>query len=437
MAPLFMYNDRFQRGARGLAPNSTEHGCLLQAAGMPLHTLYRRKFAEPYQQFRMLDPQMYLATLDAATPGNTVATLATYPWFGGAYSAGYDSGESTQRDWLASNRPALVKGWRGAAPTSAKGIYASVHSALAIQIQLDCACLIAPLPLRVNLSRVGDMEAQWWDAAIAAQRALRDARPLLLTLAISDPLLRDQAPATNPLVQQLLTEISARRSDVAGVFLVLNQATADEYTVSDGSIAESLLHIVAALALRANMAVFVGYQGVVGCALVAAGAVSWSTGYYKRLRRLRLADYGPEPGGRVRPRFLSALLAGDVGVEHGIDAAWRAGNRAVVTDTAASKPLLAALGRGSGAVSPQWAYTPGNITAAWGHYCLVLDRIVREMTIRPPADRVEYCSEWLSRAADQVERLRGLDGFDTSASETLHQRAWSRAFDKWRNAFFS
>jgi hypothetical protein len=405
---------------------------------MPHHTLLRRRFADPYQQFRMLDPQVYLAGLDAATCGDAVATLATYPWFAQADVADFNSGQSTQRDWMAANRTSLIGGWRGSPPTSSKGVYACAHAALELQIQLDCACLIAPAPLRVNMNRIGEMETQWWDASIAAQRALADDRPLLLTLAISDPLLRDQNAATNPLILQLLAEISARRTEVAGVFLAVNQATADEYTCSDGSLAASLLHIVGALALRANMAVVVGYQGVVGAALVAAGAVSWSTGYYKRLRRLRLADYGPEAGGRARPRFLSLALAGDIGVEHGIDAVWRAGNRVAITRTAASQPLLAALSaRQLAAGSPEWAYTPGNITAAWGHYCLVLDQICTSMVGQQTEARVDQCSQWLARAADGIERLRGLAGFDTNASETLHQRAWSRAFDNWRGNFFS
>jgi hypothetical protein len=437
VTPTFLYTARYQSPLRGVAPNTGAQGTLFQAAGVSSHTLTRRSLSEPYQQFRLFDPQVYLASLDVHTCAKAVAYLATYPWFGTSTVPAYRSGESSQAEWRAANRTSLLAGWRGAPPADPAEIRAAAAAAIAFQQQLGCSMLIAPSPLRVNTNRVAEFETEWWDAGIAAHRSSRFSEPLLLTLALSDPLLRDQPADTNPVIRDLLAELSARRNEVTGVFLVVNQASSDDYTVSDASIASALLYIVGELALRARMTVVVGYQGVVGTVLCAIGATAWSTGYYRSLRRLKLADYAAREG-RSYPRFLSEVLAGDIGVERGIDAIWRAGRRELITGTEASESLLHSLQESSGSVvAVDWEYRPGNITAAWGHYCLVVNRLTHHVMSLDPPERLNWCGQWLARAATEVERLRGLDGFDTTASETLHQRAWSRAFDEWRAAFFS
>lgn len=435
MAPSLLYTYRYANPLRDGSPNTLDQGTLIQAAGMASHRLERSKFREPFQQYRLFDPQLYLSTLDAGECSDTVAKLASYPWFGVTGVPPFDSGEMTQAEWKEEHAPTLIRKWTRRLPSTRSGIARATAECLEFQQRIHCAALISPAPLRLSTSGVGDMETEWWDASIASRTRLAPDMPLLLTLALSDPILRDQEPKENPVLRQLTAELSARRHEIDGVFLVVAQSSVDEYTVSNGYVASSMLQLIGDLSQRANLRVVVGYQGVIGAALLAAGAESWSTGYYRSLRRLRLADYVTRTG-RSFPRFASRKLGGDLGVERFIDILWRNRQRDLITETEASKDLLKALRAGKSVYDVvDWQYRSANVKAASSHYHCVVADLAREMSERASGAGATACGRWLAQAARSAEQIRSLPEFDSSMAEAAHQRAWSRAFDGWQATY--
>ena len=94
-------------------------GGIIIPSGIASHTLTRRDLDQPALQRRLLDPQVYLAHLQADRCRSTCTKLASYPWFLADGIAHYDSGQQTQAQWRRATEQTILEHWRGSPSTTA------------------------------------------------------------------------------------------------------------------------------------------------------------------------------------------------------------------------------------------------------------------------------------------------------------------------------
>jgi hypothetical protein len=248
----------------------------------------------------------------------------------------------------------------------------------------------------------------------------------LATIAVSDYLFRNDDGTAGILIDQFVAAAASRRSDIAGVYLVLEQSSVDEYSISDRRVISALIRLCTRLS-EAGLRVVVGPSSMATFALLGAGASTVATGFYRSLRRTRLGDY-VERQGMQYPRFSSTALAGDIGLQSDVQAIAASRYVSALTGSPESESLLLALRDAGADLPPEWQYSAGNTTAAWSHYLWTIKQVSEELSVGNPA---ESAARWLARAAMLAQQVRHLPNFGirVGQSEVSHQQAWSRCFD--------
>lgn len=429
---MFYYNLGYHFKLREGSPTDVP-GSIISAVGMAKPQLERRKIKKlPYLQHRLFDPQLYLAGLDAHEAGEAVAVLATYPWFGVPNVKPYDSGQQSIRDWELESAAERVKNWPRAVP-SGKDIDAAVREAIVFQRALGCEAIILPSPL-TDAPRRGYLdEVQWLDTGIDVARHLGVTQPLFATIAIKDSILRGTDAGKDGFLGTITGQIATRREELTGAYLVIEQSSEDTYCCGSADVLKAVLAITDDLYRGAGQRVVVNYMGAFGAVAAVAGAEIWASGYYRSLRRLRLADMN-DGEGRQYPRYYSLRLLGDIGVEDDLARVWKTdASKLLRTNTEAAKPLHAALDRGDSSASvATWSYGVSNITAASAHYNEAMHALGRHLHAMTPKERVDFMNGFLDRAAALASRLRQIDPRLGRATDISHQSAWVNAFDDWK-----
>lgn len=394
----------------------------------------RRNFRTyPYLQHRAFDPQLYLAGLDRNAARETVVGLATWPWFVRDAVAQYDSDQhGTLKEYHDTVRNDLLAAWPGRPATQDADIYQCVKSCVETQVGLGCEAVILPSPLTTIAATSYELETAYLDAGIRAAEELQVTVPVLATVAISDNILRGISPFEHPLLHTVSSQLAAR-PEIAGAYLVIEQANEPGYVICSPETVLALLLLVDDLARGAAKSIYVNFAGNFGAVLHAVGASVWASGYYLSQRRLQLAHFNDAGGGPAYPRLYSLRLAGDVGLEHDVPLLHRnALTDRVITTTAASENLITALnaGRYPEAV-PDWQYRPNNIGVAAQHYYEVTNRFGVHLSSLDRVHRIDLVERWLDRAAVLSETLQGI-GVSRTHSDLLHQPVWRDAFAAWR-----
>jgi hypothetical protein len=405
-------------------------GGVLLANAMPAHQLTRRKMLRfPHLARRLFDPQLYLASLDAARASGHCANLASYPWFGVDRLDAYSSSLQSQRGWKAEAEASIVRLWPSCAPRDRQEIRRCAHEAIEFQCRLGVEALIAPSPLTTDPASNYELELAWLDDSISAVRAStgrQSPKPVFATIAISDIALRYARPEENRFVEQVLDAVSAR--EINGVYLVVEQASeqADAKLCATSRTLEAVLHMVHVLKNDCSLSVVVNFFGAFGLVCSAVGADRWVSGWYKSETRLRLDDkYGT---GRSYPAFWSHRAAIDVHLESELDWISETGRLAEVEDeTVASIGLLSAL-RGGGRVEQvvDWRYQQSNINAASEHFFRSVIREDKRLSDLTAVRRLEVVNEWLHVAEEAARRIQTGRGSELK-SRLTHVSAWATA----------
>jgi hypothetical protein len=445
---MFYHNTRHSFPLPKGSPKDVAGG-IIAASAMPQPNLVRRAFAKaPYLKRRLLDPQLYLATLDKDNASNNVTKLGTYPWFRCAVES-YKSGKAGGLPkWHADQSEALLKSWPGKVATDPAEIATCASSCVQLQEELECEAIILPAPMTRQPGGAYASEAAWIDAGIAAASERRSAKQLFATVAISDSALRELDPLKNPLLQAISAQIGSR-DRLAGAYIVIAQDSEDpdSWVCRNPDTLLSLLVLVDDLVRGAGKEVFIGGVGTFGAVAAAAGARIWSTGYYRSQRRLRTSDFD-DTNGRTVPRYFSLKLLSDIGVEH--DLALLAkdprtngkGGDSVFTDTPITKELnRVLLGGGAPGDVPEWTYALGRPTAAMAHYNHCMQRISTALDLLEPEARLERMQLALTRAEKVAERVGEVvtardrpDKQRTKHTDFGSQKIWRATFETWLNA---
>src|SRR5271166_1478953 len=116
----FLYNARFSFDVDP-TPVPIE-GTIIAASSVSAIDFFKGKRSRdlkelPHLQKRLLDPQLYMASLDPAVSSNTVERLASYPWFHGQDIPAYDSGEyKNPTVWKKKHASDLLSRWTRKVP---------------------------------------------------------------------------------------------------------------------------------------------------------------------------------------------------------------------------------------------------------------------------------------------------------------------------------
>jgi len=405
-------------------------GSIVAASAISPVDLQKRRFGQhAHLAQRLLDPQLYMASVDPALDGETVAKLAAYPWFHGGAVPRYDSGLHKNRmAWKATHRAKLISMWNRTVPTETVEVRKSARAAVEYQQQAGWKGIILPGPLTTIADQTLQSELAWIDAGLDACAALQIKEPVFATIAISEALLHVD-PLKNPLLHSLSNTVAAR-PELAGAYVVLEQSDPGSYFWTEKDPLASLLTIVDDLYRGAQKRVIVNYVGTFGLVARAVGAEIWASGYYLMQRRFSLRAQG----GRAHPRYHSLALAGDVGLKEDIGAIYRAGLAdRVMTPTDADAVLRKALREGRKPEDvPQWKYSQSNCSAAQEHYLRVVSDTGARLDKMSDAERQEWVGNWLR---DSVALVRVLKQKNVAgpATDTRHQQVWLDVFQWWRD----
>lgn len=404
-------------------------GSIIAPSLKPLPMLLNKNLAKvAYYGRRLLDPQLYLAELDANTCGDRCTKLATYGWF--------DVGDLQQLKtpthaqllkWIRKSRKVIGEYWSGRLPEGAE-IDAAIRAALATQQLIDSEALIVPGPLTIDVNSDLSRELDWLDRGLAIGHAEFD-RPILATVAISDRALRGIRVDENPLIELILDHISAREPD--GVYIVLELANETGYYCTSQSTVGALLRLVDGFKRRAGLPrVVVNYATVAGLITLAAGADTWCTAWYKSERRLRLDDCADKTeGAAAYPAYYSHPLASEIHLGNDMARLVDAGMLDDLADsTTYSEPLLTALRRGLDAneVLP-WRHRRNNLKFSKGHFSTAMARETQTLTALSQEDRFGRVDSWLAHATDLATKINALGDLHPR-TEITHQRNWLKAF---------
>lgn len=404
-------------------------GGLIMPAAIPLHTLARRgldrKF--PHLARRLLDPQLYLGGLPANSCRKACVNLSTYSWFKTDQSS-FASSRQTQAEWKDRATARIHSVWQNPIPTAAADIDRALRACLELQSGLECEALVLPSPLTVDLASDYSLELRWLDRGATIAHKIAPTLPILATLAISDTCLRPMEPWANPLLDIIIDQLTAR--GFGGVYLTLELANENGYYCTHPNTVGAMLRVVDALG-ESGSRVVVAFAGVMGLLAVASGADTWSTGWYRGERRLKLADFEDQTG-RAHPTYYSHPLASEIHLESDLDRLVKAGMLNAIADTtSASERLLKALraGRSAGSVA-DWAYLASNVNAAQTHFLSAVIRETEKLRLLGREGRRQYARNWLEQADRLATELYKIGSFH-QRTELSHQSAWKAAYDRY------
>jgi hypothetical protein len=165
---MFFYNARH---CFTLKPTPVQiPGSIIAASCLSAVDLRKRKFAQfPHLAKRLLDPQLYMASLDPNIQKESVERLASYPWFYGLDVPRYVSGEyRNPTEWKKKHSGSLVAKWKRQVPEAAAAIVKSAHAAVEMQIAVGCTSIILAGPLTTIADQSLEKELAWIDAGLQA-----------------------------------------------------------------------------------------------------------------------------------------------------------------------------------------------------------------------------------------------------------------------------
>jgi hypothetical protein len=404
-------------------------GGLIFAAGLPLHSLERRKLAaHPHLRRHLLDPQVYLSGLNVARSADACTKLASYGWFD-AKAAVFDSAKQKQSEWTESVRQDVSRTWSGRVPTEPAAIEDRLRICIEVQQRLGCEAIILPAPLATESTRDFSAELVWLDLGLELAARIAPGVPRIATVALSDVCVRGVDPWTSAFLDTVLDQVTARAPE--GAYLIIEQASHVDQYESHGNTLGALLRLVRDCRAGGVQRVVVPFAGVAGLLAAAVGAETWSTGWYRGQRRLRLSDFeDSDEIRRAAPTFYAHPLAGEVHLKTDLDTIVAAKLLDRVADkTEASDGLLRALRQGQVVASvPDWAPRPGNVSAAREHFARVLIRETATLRAIDPSKRLDAAKTWLDNAIAVAAAVSAKGEFNVRT--TLgHQRAWRQALE--------
>jgi hypothetical protein len=406
-------------------------GGVIMPANVSYHSVSHRSLEKKYPHLRrrLLDPQMYLSELNAASCRKACANLASYGWFPLTRQFPFDSSAQTQSEWRKAVAQSIETAWTGRVPTGANEIDDCIRNCLTVQQQLGVEALILPAPLTQDINSSFVDELEWLERGLLLSHAIAPDLPAYASIALSDVVLRGPEPLANPLLNIVLDQLTAR--GIRGAYIVPIMASEDSYYFTHPHTVGALFRLCNGLKAGGVERLLVSFAGTAGLVCLAAGADGWTTGWYRSQRRMRLSDFEIVEG-RVVPAYYSHPLGGEVHMESDLDRAVAGGFLSrLEDDTQASNGLLRALRAGRRvATVPEWRYGLGNKTASTEHFLIACSRETARFAALSDAALQGETTGWLQAAYALSADLQRIGPFNPRTAVN-HQHGWLQAFERF------
>ncbi|MEM0913105.1 MAG: hypothetical protein AAGK09_00670 [Planctomycetota bacterium] len=390
-------------------------GVVFLPSGNHCERFYRKPL--PEMRFRLLDPQLYLSSLDPSKCKKVCGRLASFPWFNVRGAPEFDSNETTLTKWQAELRDHANAGnW----PDKPAGgdLDAAASSAIQFQINIDCTHIITPCPLVTAREDEGATVAEWLDVSAAAADGLKVDRPLIASIALSEETINEQVFEDNGFIDTIVDQVTARDS-FDGVYIVIVQTRNQHPFLTSVNVSRAYFELSRRLRSSGANLVLMNFCDLVGLISLAYGATGFASGPTQGMRGVSLSQFEDDGGGRALPWFYSHRTAMEFLSETDLDEiAGTRHLRRVEDTTEYSESLMSELEDGGSASSiPGWAESQNNVAESHKHF---VERMIIEASrfqgMRRQS-RLERVTNWLDRA----------EAFQTSIAAALGDERGRRA----------
>ncbi|MBW1932801.1 MAG: hypothetical protein JRI56_07270 [Deltaproteobacteria bacterium] len=347
----------------------------------------------------LMDPQLYLSTLDPRGRTKACARLASYRWFQVPEVQDYDSSEGGRRRWEVELRERIEDLWPRRTPSD---VDKACADAIEFQDRIGCTHVIIPAPLIAEREDEGESAGVWLDAGIRAARELDVTIPLLATVAISEGALNEAAFEDDGLIEGVVDHVTARSENIEGVYIVIVQTRRPTHPFQTST---EVIRAYIQLANRFRQAgmgeIIVNFADLAGLVACGVGATWFATGPSSGLRYINIEGFLDDGGGVALPYYYSHKTAGEYLSETDLRRIVNARVfRPIIDQTKFSEPLVRILLRGGSAASvPSWAESQNNLRDAQRHFVQRMVEEGRGLAEQPTLDqRLEKVRDWLADA---------------------------------------
>ncbi len=345
----------------------------------------------------LIDPQMYLAGLDASKCSKVCGRLAGYSWFCVPNVVPFSESGQGQREWEKAVRETIETEWPGEAPSSEEEIAAAAKDAIEFQWGCGATSVLIPCPLLEEREDEAESLGAWLDAGIEAAEEMECDLPLIASVAVHAQTLNDAAFEDGGLLDAIVDQVASREFD--SVYVVFAEDTSNRHSFDMVSAsAKGYLQLVEQFHLAGVPRVVTNFADLVGYACLGLGATAFASGSSANRRFLNLDMLKDDGFGTALPHFYSHRSATEYRSERDLQKIVDARLvRRIEDETEASAPLVDAMRRGqTGQHVPAWAESKSNITASAQHYVEVLVREGHAMRKVKPSGRRQRIIDWIN-----------------------------------------
>jgi len=377
----------------------------------------------------LLDPQMYLASLDRSDCSKACGRLSSYPWFAVPDVPELEEG-MTLATWHTQLEKNAKENWPGQSPPVERAV-ALCTQALSFQASLGCSYLILPSPLLTDIADDGILLAHWIDAGLRASQECGLEVPVLATIPVDESILTDTFFAPYGFLDAIVDQVTAR-DGIHGTYILVNQSNALHPFRMPQSVARAYIELVRRLASAGQEQILVNFADVLGAVCLGVGASGFASGESQSRRRLSLKGLIDVAMARRFPRYYSHATISEFYPETDLDKIVERGLLRQVSDPSPySRRLLEALAAGRSASEiGSWAENVSNDHTSRRHFLFRLiqaeDELSREAT---SSSRLTSIRNWLEDAT--MRRLyidTRLEG-ETLKGDAAPTEDWVRLLD--------
>lgn len=422
---MFALNEGYQWKSTNFGDSL--HGAVYLATGNHMERMRRSNLADC--SWRMFDPQLYLASLDATKCSKVCARLATYPWFG-VNLPGFDSGETSLTKWQTRLQGVVARRWPRAAPTG-RDVQLLAKTAVEFQADRGCTHIVLPTPLIAEREDEAQAQAEWIDAGLDAAADIDLGQPVVATIAVSESALNEASFQAGGFLETIVDQVTSRNG-IRGVYIVLAQTQSHHPLQPPDSVTHAYAYLTKAFSDYGYEFVFVNFADSFGVACVGLGATGFATGPSQSLRRLSLSAFQDDGGGLALPRLYSHPVAGEFLPDSDLSVIADRGLLGDIADkTVYSGDLFSALERTGDASKVQaWLESKNNIAAANKH---LIARMISEgihYGRRTPDQRVARARRWLSEAVTKQKKMQRVAEEESIRPTLAPASVWLDQFDE-------
>ncbi len=300
-----------------------------------------------------------------------------------------------------------------------RNIQQYVKSCLSYQRRLNVTYILSPTVIVEDFTDLWSQTAlNLADEAVARHTGLQSAPPLLISVIVSAPALRN--------TDELLRYLDAlSRLDVEGFYIVVCREQG-YHPAMDSDLMANLMYAVYVLGDVNRYMIVAGYSDWLGLLLEAAGATHFATGWFQNLRQFSPGRFDRSSGGRrPKKRYSSGPLLSSILIQPELQ------------DVSMAKQLPTVLSRTKydGIIGT----SPAGNEAGWTdeinclHHWATLSSISREIYRKPTrVAKLEFIFSIVSAAIPRYRSLKAKGIQFSSKEPEAHLKVWRESISEFR-----